>query len=164
LHAWRRHCYANPFGIGSSISIIVTMNWKLIFTLSLFGLAMGLATVFVIPSSVEPVFWLVIFLVCAYVIAKLSKVRPFLHGLLLGLVNSIWITLSHIVFFGPYLATHPQEAQMMQTMPLPNAPQLMMAMTGPVVGLVTGFIIGILSLIAWRLVRRQNISANRSAA
>ena len=46
------------------------MNWKLIFGLSLFGLAMAFATVFVIPSNVEPLFWLAIFIVCAVVIAK----------------------------------------------------------------------------------------------
>lgn len=46
------------------------MNWPLILKLSLFGLVMGIATVFVIPSRVEPLFWLGIFVVCAYVIAK----------------------------------------------------------------------------------------------
>lgn len=40
------------------------MDWKLIFQLSLFGLAMAVATVYVIPSNIEPVFWLVIFLIC----------------------------------------------------------------------------------------------------
>jgi hypothetical protein len=37
------------------------MNWRLIAQLSLFGLAMGIATVFFIPSTIEPLFWLVIF-------------------------------------------------------------------------------------------------------
>jgi hypothetical protein len=46
------------------------MNWKLIFLLSLFGLAMGFATVFVLPTKIEPVFWLVIFVISAYLIAK----------------------------------------------------------------------------------------------
>ena len=59
------------------------MNWKLIFQLSLFGLAMGIATVFVIPSKIEPAFWLAIFLICAYVIAKRCAAGHFLHGLLL---------------------------------------------------------------------------------
>ncbi len=40
------------------------MNGKLILQLSMFGLAMGLATVFFIPSSIEPAFWLAIFVVC----------------------------------------------------------------------------------------------------
>ena len=41
------------------------MNWKLIFLLSLFGLAMAVGTVFVITSQIEPWCWLLIFIVCA---------------------------------------------------------------------------------------------------
>jgi len=46
------------------------MNWKLILQLSLFGLVMGVATVFFISSSVEPFCWLVVFLISAYTIAR----------------------------------------------------------------------------------------------
>ena len=46
------------------------MNWKLIFQLSLFGLAMAIATVSLIPQNVEPIFWLVVVLLSAYLIAK----------------------------------------------------------------------------------------------
>jgi hypothetical protein len=55
------------------------MDWKLIFGLSLFGLAMAIATVFVIPSNVEPIFWLAIFLVCAYLIfiGEVGRSRSF---------------------------------------------------------------------------------------
>jgi hypothetical protein len=47
------------------------MNWKLVFQLSLFGLAMALGTVFFIPSSIEPLCWLIIFLVCAYILQSI---------------------------------------------------------------------------------------------
>jgi len=59
----------------------------------------------VIPSSIEPLFWLVIFVICAYVIAKQAR-KVFLHGLLLGLANSVWITAAHILLFNQYIATH----------------------------------------------------------
>jgi hypothetical protein len=81
------------------------MNWKLILQLSMFGLVMGLATVFVIPSNIEPLFWLVIFVICAYIIAKQTQ-KPFLRGLLLGLANSVWITAAHILLFQQYIAIH----------------------------------------------------------
>src|ERR1700730_2178896 len=68
------------------------VDWKLMFELSLFGLAMAIATVFVIPSNIEPVFWLVIFLLCAFLIARSRPNRHFLHGLLGGIVNSVWVT------------------------------------------------------------------------
>lgn len=41
------------------------MNGKLVVQLSLFGLVMAVATVWVVPSTLEPLFWLVIFPICA---------------------------------------------------------------------------------------------------
>jgi hypothetical protein len=129
------------------------MNWKLIFQLSLFGLAMGVATVYFIPSKIEPAFWLVIFLYCAYVIAKCSGGRHFLHGLLLGLANSVWITLAHVLLFDRYVAGHAQEAAMMQNPSLPLEPRAMMAVVGPVVGLISGVVLGLFALAAGKLVK-----------
>ncbi|PYQ50306.1 MAG: hypothetical protein DMF59_11165, partial [Acidobacteria bacterium] len=73
------------------------------------GLAMALGTVSIIPSRVEPLVWLAIFIVCAFFISRLRPDRTFLHGLVLGLVNSIWVTGAHIIFFHRYIANHPQE-------------------------------------------------------
>jgi hypothetical protein len=131
------------------------MDWKLIFGLSLLGLAMAIATVFVIPSNIEPIFWLPIFLGCAYVIARNRPDRHFLHGLLVGIVNSVWITTAHIIFFSQYIANHPKEAAMMSSMPLPDSPRLMMACVGPIVGVVSGTIIGLLAFAAAKLVKPQ---------
>jgi hypothetical protein len=129
------------------------MHWKLILQLSMFGLAMGLATVFVIPSNVEPAFWLVIFVVCAYIIARQCPGKPFVHGLLLGLANSIWITAAHAFLFNQYLATHAREAEMMKSMPLPDSPRLTMVLTGPVIGVVSGIVIGLFAMVASKLVK-----------
>jgi hypothetical protein len=130
------------------------MNWTLILTLSLFGLAMGVATVFVIPSNIEPLFWLAIFVVSAYLIAKRAPGRPFLHGLCVSLVNSVWITAAHVLLFNSYISRHPQEAAMMSSMPMPDAPRLMMLMTGPVIGLLSGVVLGLFAWVATKLVRR----------
>ena len=75
------------------------MSWKLIFALSGFGLAMAIATVFVIPSSIEPLFWLAIFVVSAWLIAKKAPGKYFLHGFCVSLVNCVWITGAHIAHF-----------------------------------------------------------------
>jgi hypothetical protein len=131
------------------------MNWKLILQLSIFGLAMGLATVFFIPSNIEPICWLLIFLVCAYVIARRNPGKPFLHGLYLGLVNSVWITACHILLFSSYIASHAREAAMMTSMPMPDSPRLMMALTGPVAGAVSGVLIGLLAFAASKFVKPE---------
>ena len=131
------------------------MNWKLIFQLSLFGLGMGLATVFFIPSNVEPYFWLAIFAVCAYIIARQVAAQHFLYGFLVSLVNSVWITGAHILFFNQYIANHPQEAAMMTSMPLPDSPRLMMALTGPIVGIVSGLVLGLFAFVAGKFVKKS---------
>lgn len=126
------------------------MNWKLIFQLSLFGLAMAFATVFVISSTIEPLVWLIIFPTCAYFIARRAPGSYFLHGLLLGLLNSVWITSAHVLLFDQYIARHAREAEMMAGMPL--APKPMMLVTGPIVGVVSGIVLGILALVVHRIV------------
>jgi hypothetical protein len=131
------------------------MNWKLILQLSMFGLAMGVATVFVIPSYIEPLFWLVIFLICAYMIAKQTQ-KPFLHGLFLGLANCVWMTAAHILLFDQYIATHARETQMMQTAPF--SPRIMMAIVGPIIGLVSGVVIGLLAMLASKIVKPEGVA------
>ena len=126
------------------------MNGKLVLQLSLFGLAMAFATVFVIPSTIEPFAWLVIFPVCAYAIAHRAPGSYFLHGLLVGILNSAWITSAHVLLFDQYISRHAREAEMMAQMPL--APKVMMLLTGAVVGVVSGIVLGILSLVVHRVV------------
>jgi hypothetical protein len=130
------------------------MNWKLILQLSLFGLAMGIATVFVIPSNIEPVFWLVIFAICGFVIAKRAPGRYFLHGLLTSIVNSVWITSAHVLLFARYIDHHPREAAMMTSMPFADHPRLLMVLTGPVVGVISGLVLGLFAVVEGMFVRK----------
>jgi hypothetical protein len=135
------------------------MNWKLIFSLSLFGLFMALATVYFIPSDVEPFCWLIIFIICAYIIAKNCTSKYFLHGLLVSLVNSIWITAVHVILFDTYIAHHANEAAMMSKMPFPNHPRRMMLVIGPFIGLISGIVLGLFAYVASRIVK-----SNKSVA
>src|SRR5256885_2510438 len=114
------------------------MNWKLIFGLSLFGLAMAIATVFWIPSSIEWIFWLVIFLICAYLIAKNAPGNYFLHGFLVSVVNSVWITIAHVALFSTYVANHPEMTEMNAKLPMAEHPKRMMAILGPIFGICFG--------------------------
>ncbi|HEY8073963.1 MAG TPA: hypothetical protein VIF62_07635 [Labilithrix sp.] len=126
------------------------VNVKLVFQLSLFGLAMALGTVFLVPAKIEPIFWLAIFVTCAIVIAKKCTERHFLHGLTVSLANCVWITTAHIALFETYLAGHPQEAAMAAQM---GSPRLMMLVTGPVIGLISGLVLGSFAWIASKMVK-----------
>jgi hypothetical protein len=131
------------------------MNWKLIFSLSLFGLAMAFSTVYFIPSNAEPIFWLVIFIICAYFIAKNTGSNYFLHGLLVSIVNSVWITSAHIIFYTTYMANHLEEASMMNNMTVLINPKIMMLMTGIIIGIISGLILGLFSFIASKIVSKK---------
>jgi|SRR6185312_5664635 hypothetical protein len=131
------------------------MNWKLIFSLSLFGLAMAFATITLIPSSTEPYAWLVIFLLCAWLIAKNAPGNFFWHGFLVSLVNCVWITAAHIIFSSTYLAHHPQEVAMYGKLngQFGTGPTTAMLFFGPIIGIISGLILGLFAFIASRFVK-----------
>jgi len=135
------------------------MNWKLIFQLSIFGLIMAFATVSLIPQNFEPLFWLVIFVFCAYVIAKVCPGNYFLHGFFVSLVNCVWITSVHIVYYKRYIdiANHPQMASLAKNMPASLAihPKLAMLIVGPIFGAIFGIILGTFSFIASKIVKKK---------
>jgi uncharacterized membrane protein len=128
------------------------MNWKLILQLSMFGLAMGLATVFFIPSTIEPAFWLAIFLVCGLLIARQCPDRRFMTGVLLGMANSVWITGAHVLFSSRYLANHAREAETMKALPVPA--ESVMVLAGAISGIVFGVVIGVLAVLAGKVLRK----------
>jgi hypothetical protein len=135
------------------------INWKLIFQLSIFGLAMAIATIAVIPEKTEPFFWLLIFIICAYVVAKNVSSRYFLHGFLISIINSIWITSAHILYAAKYLGNHPQMSSMNGQMPLimQHHQRTSMAVLGLPFGALFGLVLGIFCLIASKMVRKQAI-------
>ncbi len=131
------------------------MNWKLIFQLSLFGLFMAIATVYFIPSNIEPFCWLAIFLFCAWAIGRATTTAGarFVNGLCLGLANCVWITGAHVLLVSTYLANHERESKMLAASALGRHPRLMMAISGPIIGIISGCVIGVLAIIAGKLVK-----------
>ena len=129
------------------------MNWKLIFGLSTFGLAMAFATVYVIPSKAEPFVWLPIFIVCAWLIAKKAPGKYFLHGLLVSLVNCVWITATHIGLSASYISTHPQEADMYAKMFAETGLSMhrTMLIMGAVIGVISGIVLGLFAYAASKI-------------
>jgi len=134
------------------------MNWKIIFQLSIFGLIMAFATVSLIPEKIEPVFWLLIFIFCSYVIAKACPDKFFLYGFLVSLVNCVWITAVHIAFYKIYRSHHEDMVSKITKM-LPASlamhARLSMAVVGPVFGIAFGIILGLFSVIASLIVKKK---------
>jgi len=130
------------------------MNWKLIFQLSLFGLVMAFATVFFIPTKFEWVCWLLIFVICAYLIAKKCSGKYFLNGFMVSIGNCFWITIIHVLFYNQYMALNPDMMAMNANMPMPTHPRVMMLIIGPVIGIVSGCVLGLFTFIASKIVKK----------
>jgi hypothetical protein len=130
------------------------MNWKVIFTLSLFGLGMAAATISLIPSNVEFWFWLGTFLVSAVIIARRCPGAYFSHGFLVAIVNCVWVTGAHVLFADTYLANHKAEAMMMHNSPTGISVRAMMLVTGPVIGIISGLVLGLFSFVAAKVLKR----------
>src|SRR5712692_7812304 len=106
----------------------IPMNWKLIFALSLFGLAMAVASLFGL-GMFEPLLWLVIFIIYAWLIATRAPGKYFLHGFLASVVNSVWITAMHATFFHMYAQHNPR---FVQSAPPGMNPRVLMIIMGPI--------------------------------
>jgi hypothetical protein len=118
------------------------MSWKLIFGLSLFGLAMGFAPIGPIPQGIEPHLWLGIFVMSALVIAKRAPGRYFLHGLSVSLISSVWVTAAHVALFDHNVAIHGRVLAMTAQA---GQPPLVLILGGPVVGIAAGLMLGALA-------------------
>jgi uncharacterized membrane protein len=51
---------------------------------------------------------------------------------------------------------------MMASMPLPTHPRLMMALIGPVIGVLSGLVLGVFAIVASKMVKRAPSSAPRT--
>lgn len=130
------------------------MNWKFIFQLSLLGLIMAFGTISLIPDHIEPIFWLVIFIICAYLIAKVCTQKYFAHGFFVSVFNSIWITAAHTIFYPSYASHH---ADMIKMMPMKQHIISSMIITGICSAVIFGLILGLFSLIASRFIKKNPV-------
>ncbi len=129
------------------------MNWKLILALSLFGLAMGFATLTWNSPKLEQFLWLLIFLLCAWLIGKNAERSYFLHGFLVSLLNCVWVTGLHMKYADTYIAHHTAEAGQYAKMnaELGLSIQQSMLLIGPFIGIFSGIILGLFSLAASKI-------------
>ncbi len=137
------------------------MRWGLVLSLSMFGLAMALGTVALIPLRLGGPLWIVIFLVTSFIVAKRADRLFFLHGFMVGLANWAWVTAAHVVFHSAYVAHHAADIAARQAMAGPALPApfagafaLMQAYDVPIPG-ASGLIYGTLSWLGSKVLRRK---------
>lgn len=115
--------------------------------LTLFGVLMGLASVFGYTQSNEWLYWLVIAVISGFVIAKVTDRQIFVKSVVVGLFMGIFTGVIQSVLFDKYLENNPQSLDGFKEIPLSLAPQFVVLFTGPFIGIVFGLFIGLIAII-----------------
>jgi len=131
------------------------MNWRLIFLLSLFGVAMAVASLFGLTRGIEPFLWLVIFILYAWWIAKHCRSKYFLHGFLVSVVNGFWISIIHASFYTLYIRNNPKMLAGLSSLPPGISPRVLILIVGPVVGALFGVIAGLFAFVGAKIARSR---------
>lgn len=139
------------------------MNVKRIASLSLFGVAVGVAGVLGWLGSFGLLVWLVFMVVAAVVIGRGGGGRHFLHGFLVGLVAWLIAIVLQVAFFETYLGNNPQAAISFAQLPTSMEPQLVCLVVGSILGLVIGALLGGMAALAGKFLGAGRPSATPTA-
>ena len=70
----------------------------------------------------------------------------------MSLVNCVWITGAHYLLYDAYAVHHAEEIAMSARMSNIGTPRTVMLVTGPIVGIVSGIVLGLLSWVMSKFV------------
>ena len=123
------------------------MNWFLIILLALFGGVMGLLSIKGYTQKIEPFLWILFALATALVLSKNVEHRSFIHALTIGFC---WGVLNGVIqssFFDQYMLNNPSLKASFDKSTQYMQPRYFVLITGPLIGLATGAVIGVLTLL-----------------
>ncbi len=122
------------------------INWKIVLILSSFGIVMALLSVFGnVKGSYELVLWALLAIVSSYMIAKKGGRLPFIEGVTTGVLSGILNSAVQFFFFRQYILNNPGKLEQFREIPLEMPAQYLILFTGPIIGLIYGIILGIIS-------------------
>lgn len=120
------------------------MHWSMIAILGALGLIMGLLSTQGLTRGIEPYLWIILGLFSATVVARAGHGRWFLHGLAIGVMWGVLNAVAASALFPHYAANNPEIMSRLDGRPAPVSPRIFFLLTGPVIGLVSGCILGLL--------------------
>ena len=142
-----------------------TMNFRLILTLALLGIAVGLGTTFgLVPPGWETLATAVVALIMAATLATRAPGRLFLHGLLAGAIGSALTSLTQAALLGQYLAHNPRAVEAFSRLPIHVSPAVLVVALSPLTAGFSGIVTGLLTRLWARFARRKPATALSLAA
>ncbi len=122
------------------------MNWK-IWSLTLFGIVMGFASVFGLTQNYEFIYWLIIAVISGIVIAKVADRQIFTKGVVVGLFMGIFNAVIQAAMFDTYLQRNPESLDGFKRLPMTLEPQYVILFSGPFIGILYGIVIGLIAFL-----------------
>lgn len=122
------------------------MNWK-IWSLTVFGIIMGLLSVFGVGRQILWILWIVIAAFSGGVIAKSADRQIFTRGVVVGLFDWIFFAVIQAVMFNTYLANNPDSLDGFKEIPMALEPQYIILFSGPFIGILYGLFIGLIAFV-----------------
>jgi hypothetical protein len=134
------------------------MNWKLIGLLCGFGVLMGGASVLGLTKGMEGLLWLVIGVICVWLIVWRAPVRFFLHGFFVGLIGGAVAPVVQFLFFATYRANNPELATRFAEIPGGMEPKYFFLMLTPIIGLASALALGLVCWLAAKLIGKKQVA------
>ncbi len=135
------------------------MNWRLILSLSLLGIVLGVVSVVGFTSGREWFAWLCIGVYSAWKFASRSREELFLHGFYLGIFTGCFNSVIQALFISTYLTNNPRMVEALEALPQGLHPAAVVLIMGPIIGTVSGVVFGVIAVIVGRLVQRRTSDA-----
>jgi hypothetical protein len=132
------------------------MNVRLVLTLSLLGLLVGIASVTgLLHSGVESIVWCLLGIGCGIVLGIKAPGKLFLHGFVTGLLAGVLSQIIQVLFFGSYLSHNPSAMESFQRLPADVPPRVLVILLTPIVAGLFGVFTGFFAWAASRVLVRK---------
>lgn len=137
------------------------MNIKVISALSILGIVLSVARIFWVSSSDETLYWIGIYVVAPFVIARFCQEKFFINGFVLAVLYSFFILIFQLYFYDEYVLRHASESvNSLQTEEsyegfLSDSPKMNMIISIPFYGILKGVLLGFCAHIASFIVDRK---------
>lgn len=139
------------------------MNWILIISLSLFGVMVGMLSIFGVTEGKE--YWMlgIVLLVSSLVLGMKAPGKFFKHGFFTALISALLSSVLHYVFYDTYMANNASFAEQMSQVPDGFNMRIMMLVGGPFSGAISGVILGGLTILMARLLGNTGTTSHSLA-
>jgi uncharacterized membrane protein YeaQ/YmgE (transglycosylase-associated protein family) len=111
--------------------------------------------VFGYTKRLEPVLWLLIAGVCAFVIAKQCRRRQFLHGFFVGLIGGTVASLIQALLFQTYSTNNPRFIEDFGKVSAGISARTFILALTPIIGVIGAILLGLLCWGAGKVFRAQ---------